>query len=192
MVLSAEGLIFWGGSDDRFYEPPLRYVPVQREGFFNVTMDSVEVPAIGPRAKFCRGGCFAIIDSGTSLVGGPTKDVTELNRLLGGVSAEFGEFIVDCDAVPRMPDVHLTFGGQPFHIPADRYILKLPDIDGTFTCISGKTAKMHTVYVPSFRVALYLNVNGTSLRIHVHRDPRRPQSLLGDRGHLPFQVLRGI
>jgi len=34
-------------------------------GFFNVTMDSLAVAGTGLHGHFCRGGCFAIIDSGT-------------------------------------------------------------------------------------------------------------------------------
>ncbi len=129
------GLIFWGGSNEQFYEPPLRYVDIQKQGFFNVTMDSVSIPRTG--GSFCRGGCFAIVDSGTSLIGGPDKDIAPLNKMLGATPAEFGEFVLDCDTVKTLPDVHLTFGGQAFRVPAEKYVLKIPDIDGTDTCISG-------------------------------------------------------
>lgn len=130
-------MIFWGGSDSRFYVPPLRYAMVQKQGFYNVTMDSLRVPGFGQAGHFCRGGCFAIIDSGTSLIGGPTSEVTELNTMLGALPADFGEFVLDCDRVKDMPDVSLGFGGQEFVIPPEKYVLKLPDVGGSFTCLSG-------------------------------------------------------
>ena len=42
----------------------MQYVPVVREGFFNVTMDAVVLKGKGIEGHFCKGGCFAIIDSG--------------------------------------------------------------------------------------------------------------------------------
>ena len=37
------GRVIWGGSDKRFYNPPMTYVPVMSKTYFNVTMDKIQV-----------------------------------------------------------------------------------------------------------------------------------------------------
>ena len=40
---------------------------------------------------FCKGGCQAIVDSGTSLLAGPTQEIEALNRAIGATPVIEGE-----------------------------------------------------------------------------------------------------
>ena len=80
-VDKSQGRVFWGGSDRDYYEPPMTYVNVLSKGYFNVSMEAIEVVGHQP---FCAGRCFAIIDTGTSLIGGPEDIIDPINRQIGG------------------------------------------------------------------------------------------------------------
>ncbi|KAJ1418747.1 Saposin-like type B, region 1 [Sesbania bispinosa] len=58
------GEIVFGGIDWRHFRGDHTYVPVTQKGYW-------------------QGGCAAIVDSGTSLIAGPTRVVTQINHAIG-------------------------------------------------------------------------------------------------------------
>merc|ERR1711962_1120468 len=77
------GELILGGSDPEYYTGDMTYVPVEREGYWEIKMDSMETDAdvIG-----CAGGCTAIVDTGSSLLVGPKKETIAINFVIGGKS----------------------------------------------------------------------------------------------------------
>ncbi|KAM1576810.1 hypothetical protein PS2_032971 [Malus domestica] len=83
------GELVFGGVDSNHYKGKHTYVPVTKKGYWQFEMGDL---IIGNQSTGeCEGGCAAIVDSGTSLLTGPTTTVTVLNHAIGAegvVSAE--------------------------------------------------------------------------------------------------------
>ncbi|CAK9257802.1 unnamed protein product [Sphagnum jensenii] len=97
------GELVFGGVDPKHFEGEHTYAPVTRKGYWQFDMGDV---LIGGRSSgFCKGGCSAIADSGTSLLAGPSGIVAEINLAIGAsgvisneckmIVQEYGDQIIE-------------------------------------------------------------------------------------------------
>ncbi|NXM58778.1 CATE protein, partial [Illadopsis cleaveri] len=126
------GELLFGGFDTSRFTGTLNWVPVTQQGYWQIQLDNIQV---GGTVTFCANGCQAIVDTGTSLIAGPTKDIKELQNLIGAVSVD-GEYAVECSNLNVMPDLTFTINGLPYTLSAQAYTLEESG-DGITFCISG-------------------------------------------------------
>lgn len=72
---SAGGELVFGGVDPKHYKGKHTYVPVTLKGYWQFDMGDLLID--GQSTGYCANGCAAIVDSGTSLLAGPTVCVLE-------------------------------------------------------------------------------------------------------------------
>lgn len=127
------GELMLGGTDSRYYHGELSYLNVTRKAYWQVHMDQLEV---GSGLTLCKGGCEAIVDTGTSLLVGPVDEVKELQKAIGAVPLIQGEYMIPCEKVSSLPTVTFKLGGQNYELHPDKYILKVSQAGKTI-CLSG-------------------------------------------------------
>ncbi|XP_068163604.1 nothepsin [Antennarius striatus] len=115
------GELLLGGADEALYTGPINWVPVTSKGYWQIKMDSVAVQGV---SWFCPRGCQAIIDTGTSLIAGPTMDILRLQQLIGATPTNIGEFVIDCARLSSLPHVTFVLGGVEYQLGAKHYIKK--------------------------------------------------------------------
>nr|XP_028695277.1 napsin-A isoform X2 [Macaca mulatta]XP_045236268.1 napsin-A isoform X4 [Macaca fascicularis] len=119
------GELVLGGSDPAHYIPPLTFVPVTVPAYWQIHMERVKV---GPGLTLCVRGCAAILDTGTSLITGPTEEIRALHAAIGGYPLLAGEYIILCSEIPKLPAVSFLLGGVWFNLTAQDYVIQALDV----------------------------------------------------------------
>ncbi|XP_075044021.1 cathepsin D-like [Mixophyes fleayi] len=127
------GELLLGGTDPKYYTGDFNYVSVTRKAYWEVHMDQL---GVGDQLTLCKGGCEAIVDTGTSLITGPKEEVIALQKAIGAVPLTQGEYMVQCDKVPSLPVISLRLGGREYTLTGDQYTLKVTQGSQTI-CVSG-------------------------------------------------------
>ncbi|XP_076801075.1 cathepsin D-like [Clavelina lepadiformis] len=132
---SEGGELYLGGANPARYTGDFTYHDVTKQGYWQIKMDSFLV-ADGTTTA-CDGGCQVIVDSGTSLITGPTEDIEKINEAIGAIKFIQGEYLVICRKIPQMPDVTFVLDGKKYTLTAEQYVIKMTDpSSGQSQCIS--------------------------------------------------------
>ncbi|XP_007538549.1 cathepsin D [Erinaceus europaeus] len=127
------GELMLGGTDPKYFQGSMTYLNVTRQAYWQVHMDQLD---IGSGLTLCKGGCEAIVDSGTSLIVGPVDEVRELQKAIGAVPLIQGEYMIPCEKIPGLPKIIFTLGGEKFELSGEAYTLKVSQAGKTI-CLSG-------------------------------------------------------
>jgi hypothetical protein len=136
----ADGELVLGGVDTAHYSGEFSYVPLQSKSYWQIAMDGLKLDgsAIGSTP-------YAIVDSGTSLMAGPTADVKAIATALSLGSILGKEYTVDCS---KKYALAYTIGGKDYTFTQDDMILQ----NSGGTCIFAMIA----IDVPAPRGPLWI------------------------------------
>ncbi|KAM8971973.1 cathepsin E-B-like [Pelodytes ibericus] len=115
------GELIFGGIDKSVFKGPIHWVPLTEKGYWQIRVDNIKVNG---KIVFCHNGCEAIVDSGTSLITGPSADVKQLQEILGAKPTLFGEYILDCAMASSIPSVTFTIGNRDYTLTSDQYVIQ--------------------------------------------------------------------
>nr|XP_020015491.1 napsin-A-like [Castor canadensis] len=127
------GELVLGGSDPAHYIPPLTFMPVTIPAYWQIHMERVKV---GTGLTLCAQGCAVILDTGTSLITGPTEEIKALHAAIGGFPLLFGEYFIHCSKLPTLPLVSILLGEVWFNLTAQDYVIQISQ-GGFRLCLSG-------------------------------------------------------
>ncbi|NXX79789.1 CATEA protein, partial [Urocolius indicus] len=126
------GELILGGIDHSRYKGSIHWVPVTEKSYWQIHLNNIKIQG---RVTFCSHGCEAIVDSGTSLITGPSSQIRRLQQYIGASPAQTGEFLVDCRRLSSLPHISFTIGHHEYKLTAEQYVIKSIE-DQTF-CMSG-------------------------------------------------------
>jgi len=140
----AQGELDIGGIDSSKYSGDLFWQPLSDKSYWELTLDSMKMggSSITSASK-------AIIDTGTSLLAGPTADVKAIATAIGATSSFLApnEYFLDCSKISSLSNIDITFGGHTFSLTPAQYTLNVQGV-----CLLGLTG----IDVPAPRGPLWI------------------------------------
>ncbi|EMD40732.1 hypothetical protein CERSUDRAFT_44393 [Gelatoporia subvermispora B] len=124
------GEAIFGGVDESAYTGKIDYVPVRRKAYWEVELQKISLG--DDELELENTG--AAIDTGTSLIALPSDMAEMLNTQIGAKRSWNGQYTVECEKVPDLPDLTFTFDGKDYPLKGTDYIL---EVQGT--CMSAFT-----------------------------------------------------
>mmetsp|Transcript_34743 Transcript_34743/g.86674 ORF Transcript_34743/g.86674 Transcript_34743/m.86674 type:complete len:420 (+) Transcript_34743:84-1343(+) len=126
------GELTLGGIDKAHYTGELHYVPVTSDTYWETTLHAVKFGGMSSSKP-----ANVILDTGTSVIAGPIKEVRAIAERAGAVPIlGTGEFMIDCALVDALPDLTLTMSGQTFSLSGKEYVIKVSSF-GQEACLFG-------------------------------------------------------
>jgi hypothetical protein len=126
------GELLLGGVDSSKYTGDLFYQDLSSETYWAITFGGLDV-----NGQSVSSVTKAILDTGTSLLAGPTADVKALAKQLGATPNFLNpnEYTLDCSKVGSLPTIDVKIGGKTFSLSGYDYVLNVENVE----CVLGIT-----------------------------------------------------
>jgi len=111
-------LTFGGYDEDKFVGDDLTWISLSEAAYWKINIDGVKMRSYSSKST------NAIVDSGTSLIAGPTSDVKEIAESVGAKSMITGQFTIDCGIIDAIPAMVWTIDGNDYIIPGKDLVLQ--------------------------------------------------------------------
>jgi len=125
---STGSIIEFGQLNSKYYTGAITYVPVPRQTYWTVDLQSITVNGVDV-SNCANSKCSAIVDTGTSLLVGPTA---AMKSLLSQINVQ-----ASCAGVSSLPDIVFTISGNKFSLPSSIYVIKETTVSGKQQCAAG-------------------------------------------------------
>ena len=126
---SAKGELVFGGVDPSHYTGELKQVALTNETYWETHMSAAKLGTTS-----LVGDAPIVLDSGTSTLTAPTHIVDQIATILGATKFPGRPlYTVSCSAVPSLPNLTFTIGGNDWVLEPKDYIINDEDVE----CIVG-------------------------------------------------------
>jgi len=140
----SQGELMLGGYDSSKFSGSLSWIPLISETYWEVALDGLTLGGVR-----MTNATKAVLDSGTSILAGPSSDVAALAAKCGATPFPLrpSEYTIDCSLIPTLPVIGVMLGGLQFTLTGAEYVLNVEGV-----CLFGFTG----VDIPEPRGPLWI------------------------------------
>ena len=122
---NSPGELTFGGYDPSKFVGDLITVPLLSATYWEIGLDSISTGSYHSTPNTDGSVITGIVDSGTSLLVGPRKDVVQIAAAVGAKPNFTGQYTIDCSMVDTIPDMIFTIQGMDFTVPGKTAVLEI-------------------------------------------------------------------
>jgi hypothetical protein len=115
---NADGELTFGGYDEDKFEGDLTWVSLSDATYWRIDMDGVKI------GSFSTGNTDAIVDSGTSLITGPSSDIRAIANEIGAQPTITGQYTVDCEKLEEIPAITWSIDGADYTVAGKDLVIQ--------------------------------------------------------------------
>jgi len=119
-----DGELTLGGYDDSKFNGEIAWVKLSEASYWLIDIDDITV------GRISSGKTNGIVDSGTSLITGPTTEIAKIAHSVGASRNIVGEYTIDCAKVPDLPDLDFNINDKVWKVPGKDLV-----IEASGTCL---------------------------------------------------------
>lgn len=115
-----KGELVLGGFDTAHFTGPINWVPLVSKTYWVIALDDV---LLAGNTVLLHKSPIAIVDSGTSILTGPTVEVEKIANIIGAKKFMKGEYIVPCANIAFLPEIDFIINSIKYTFAASEYVL---------------------------------------------------------------------
>ena len=115
-------------TDSTKYAGEITWVPLLEAKYWKIDIGNIQ------NGAYASGSTNGIVDSGTSLITGPTTEIAKIAASAGALSNMLGQYTIDCEKILSIPDLDFTINNKVFKVPGKDLVIQ----SGT-TCLFSLT-----------------------------------------------------
>lgn len=86
--------------------------------YWQISVDNISI------GDYKSGKTNGIVDSGTSLITGPSAEIEKIAASVGATKSIIGQYTIDCAKVPNLPDLEFNINGKPWAVPGKNLVMQ--------------------------------------------------------------------
>lgn len=123
---SQDGELTIGGYDASKFTGDISWVSLSEPKYWLIDVEDIKA------GSFSSGATNGIVDSGTSLITGPTREIAKIAATVGASANMLGQYTIPCDRVEALPDLEFVIAGRTFAVTGRELV-----IEAAGTCLFG-------------------------------------------------------